>query len=105
MRGTQAQTCAAGGTALRLKGMWPYWLHEDEGRVKNDIVLEDSMAVLSGPNMGGKSTALRSITAAALLANAGLPIPAAPGSQVPQVLLFEYPPHEFFRTGICCSSC
>jgi hypothetical protein len=76
---------ADGGTALRLNGMWPYWMHENEGGVKNDIVLEDSMAVLSGPNMGGKSTALRSITAAALLANAGLPIPAGPGSQVPQV--------------------
>lgn len=76
---------ADGGTALELRGMWPYWLPADEGSIKNDIKLGDSMAVLSGPNMGGKSTALRSITAAALLGNVGFPIPAAPGSQVPQV--------------------
>jgi hypothetical protein len=80
---------AGGGSALKLKGMWPYWLHEETGRVKNDIELQDSMAVLSGPNMGGKSTALRSITAIALLANAGLPVPAAPGSQVPEVQPLE----------------
>lgn len=75
-------------------------MHEDDGCVKNDIVLEDSMAVLSGPNMGGKSTALRSITAAVLLGNVGFPIPASPGSQVPQVRRFI----SSSRSFVCCRS-
>jgi DNA mismatch repair ATPase MutS len=36
--------------------------------------------ILTGPNMSGKSTVLRAITAAALLANCGLAAPIAEGS-------------------------
>lgn len=38
----------------------------------------------------GKSTFLRSLTAVALLANCGLPVPAAAGSNVPEYYSFMY---------------
>lgn len=38
----------------------------------------------------GKSTFLRSLTAVALLANCGLPVPAAAGSSVPEYCSFTY---------------
>ena len=38
--------------------------------------------VVSGPNAGGKTVLLKSVGLAALLARAGLPVPAAPGSRV-----------------------
>jgi MutS domain V len=56
-----------------------------DAAVSNDVQLKDEMVVLSGPNMGGKSTFLRSLMAVALLANCGLPVPAAPGATVPEV--------------------
>ena len=55
----------------------------------NDVALgrvaEHSTAkvlVVSGPNAGGKTVLLKSVGLAALLARAGLPVPAAPGSRV-----------------------
>jgi DNA mismatch repair protein MutS2 len=38
--------------------------------------------VVSGPNAGGKTVLLKSVGLSALLARAGLPVPAAPGSRV-----------------------
>lgn len=38
--------------------------------------------VVSGPNAGGKTVLLKSVGLTALLARAGLPVPAAPGSRV-----------------------
>ena len=38
--------------------------------------------VVSGPNAGGKTVLLKSVGLAVLLARAGLPVPAAPGSRV-----------------------
>ena len=78
--------CAAPGEALDLKGLIPYWMSRDEA-VANDVLLRDEMVALSGPNMGGKSTFLRALVAAALLANCGLPVPAAAGACVPEVRL------------------
>ena len=55
----------------------------------NDVALgqvaEHSTAkvlVVSGPNAGGKTVLLKSVGLSALLARAGLPVPAAPGSRV-----------------------
>jgi DNA mismatch repair protein MutS2 len=49
--------------------------------VPNDIELEGGEAlVISGPNAGGKTVALKMLGLAALLTRAGLPVPAAEGS-------------------------
>jgi DNA mismatch repair protein MutS2 len=63
---------------------------DEECRVTaNDLVLGDvagsskaKALVVSGPNAGGKTVLLKSIGLAALLARAGLHVPAAPGSRI-----------------------
>ncbi|KXZ52161.1 hypothetical protein GPECTOR_10g790 [Gonium pectorale] len=76
---------APGGEAGRsvnmvLPGLWPYWMERREA-VANDVVLAAGrIALLTGPNMAGKSTVLRSIAAAALLSTCGLSVPADRGA-------------------------
>lgn len=51
--------------------------------VANDLMLVGGEAlVLSGPNAGGKTVALKTIGLFALMAAAGIPLPCAPGSRV-----------------------
>ncbi|MDP9035890.1 MAG: Smr/MutS family protein [Myxococcota bacterium] len=51
--------------------------------VPSDLVLQAGRAmVVSGPNAGGKTVALKTMGLAALLARAGLPIPCAEGSAI-----------------------
>lgn len=54
--------------------------------ITNNVCINDELLVLTGPNMSGKSTLLRSIIAAVLLAHAGLPVPAL-SATVPRVRL------------------
>lgn len=60
-----------------------------EKRVTNDvqIVDQEQFIVLTGPNMAGKSTYLRSLGLAIICANAGLPI-LATSCKLPKVKLF-----------------
>jgi DNA mismatch repair protein MutS2 len=52
--------------------------------VPSDLRLDPGQTlVISGPNAGGKTVALKTIGLAALLARAGLHVPAAPGARVP----------------------
>jgi DNA mismatch repair protein MutS2 len=52
--------------------------------VPNDLVLDWGRGlVITGPNTGGKTVALKTIGLAALMAAAGLPVPAGPDSEVP----------------------
>jgi DNA mismatch repair protein MutS2 len=55
-----------------------------EEAVPNDLVLGRGFTVLviSGPNAGGKTVAMKSLALALLLARAGLHVPAAPGARV-----------------------
>ncbi|GAX83118.1 hypothetical protein CEUSTIGMA_g10544.t1 [Chlamydomonas eustigma] len=65
-----------GPPRLEVTGMWPYWKDvQAPDTVINDLVL-DRIILLTGPNMAGKSTILRSIAAVAILGNCGLLVPA-----------------------------
>lgn len=71
-------TDTANSRPMEVQGLWPYWLQArggDEGTVFNSFTL-DGLFLLTGPNMAGKSTILRSTAAAALLGSCGLAIPA-----------------------------
>ncbi|BDA51431.1 probable DNA mismatch repair protein MutS at C-terminar half [Coccomyxa sp. Obi] len=58
--------------ALQVQGMWPYWL---DGRAPSTVPNTfdiDSMLLLTGPNMAGKSTVMRGTMSVALLGTCGL---------------------------------
>lgn len=59
---------------MSLSAVTPYWMSRREA-VANDFVT-DGIALLTAANMSGKSTLLRTVTAACLLANCGLCVPA-----------------------------
>ena len=69
---------------LDLKAMRHPLLSSDERPVvPNDIVVRSPGAlVISGPNAGGKTVALKCIGLAAWMARAGIPLPVAEGSRI-----------------------
>ena len=69
-----SDTHALPPVTISLKEIWPYWLGGNTA-VRNNIDLHGQW-IVTGPNMSGKSTLLRSVTAVALLANCGLAVPA-----------------------------
>ena len=67
----------------RLNSVWPYWLEPLPvgPAVVNDCELSaGNTAVLTAPNMSGKSTLIRAMGAAMLLGNCGLMVPCASAS-------------------------
>lgn len=80
-----------GGHRLLLRKFFPYWMQKDKA-IANDLSLQD-MALLTGHNMAGKSTALRASAVATLLAASGLYFPAESMS------LSEVIDGWFVRTG------
>lgn len=63
-------------SSLKLYDLIPYWLDRSREAAVPNTVEMNSMFLLTGPNGGGKSSILRSVCAAALLANCGLMVPA-----------------------------
>jgi len=62
----------------------PLMIAAERHCVANDIVLRPrSVLVISGPNAGGKTVALKTAGLCALMTRAGLHVPAASGSRVP----------------------
>ena len=55
---------------MKLKGLSPYWISRSSATL-NDVELQ-GIFLLTAPNMSGKSTLMRSVLVAALLANCGL---------------------------------
>src|SRR5438445_147255 len=53
--------------------------------VANDVALpgEEQALIIRGPNAGGKTVTITAVGLSALMARAGLPVPAAEGSRVP----------------------
>ncbi|KAK9832926.1 hypothetical protein WJX74_001881 [Apatococcus lobatus] len=62
---------------MEIDRMWPYWLDARSASTVTNSVSMSSMFLLTGPNMAGKSTILRSLCAVAVLGACGLMIPAA----------------------------
>ncbi len=69
---------------IELKdGRHPLLVLDGVAVVANDVAIEAGRAlVLSGPNAGGKTVALKLLGIVALMARAGLPTPAAEGARV-----------------------
>lgn len=59
---------------MDLQGLIPYWMPRSTASA-NDLTLR-GIFLLTAPNMSGKSTLMRSVLVAALLANCGLFVPA-----------------------------
>ncbi len=72
------------GRIVLKQARHPLLVLSRERVVANDLVLDESVRVLvvSGPNTGGKTVALKLIGLAALMARAGLPIPCGEGSEM-----------------------
>ncbi len=66
-------------------------LSGDRKVVPLNLDLGDSygMLVISGPNAGGKSVALKTVGLVSLMAACGLPVPALPGTEIPLYLSIE----------------
>jgi DNA mismatch repair ATPase MutS len=66
---------------MKVTGITPYWINRFTA-VQNDFDLQ-GLFLLTAPNMSGKSTLMRSILVAALLANCGLFVPCGT-AQIPR---------------------
>ena len=78
---------------VSLFDLFPYWLDQTNS-VTNNVDLCGQW-IVTGPNMAGKSTLLRSVTAASLLANCGMACPARTELTRPMPRLDGY----FLRTN------
>lgn len=75
MRGQQwTLTRESPGRALRIHGVWPFWM--DMARSTPNHIDMDGLIMLTGPNMSGKSTLIRSVGACVLLGTCGFAVPA-----------------------------
>ena len=73
----------AEGREMRVDSFWPFWMDAASPETVKNSVRMDKLVLLTGPNMAGKSTVIRSICAASLLANCGLFAPCEATSTIP----------------------
>jgi len=72
------------GEILLRAARHPLLVLDDAKVVANDLTVHpDAVLVVSGPNGGGKTVALKTVGLLLLMLRAGLPVPAAPGSRLP----------------------
>ncbi|OAG27297.1 endonuclease MutS2 [Thermodesulfatator autotrophicus] len=72
--------------SLILKGAaHPLLLLSSREVVRNDFTFPENrpVVIISGPNMGGKTVALKTVGLLILMAQSAIPIPASPDSEVP----------------------
>ncbi len=74
---------AADGTGLRLVKARHPLLREKAVPLDIELGKDFSILVLTGPNTGGKTVALKTVGLLALMTQAGIPIPASPESSLP----------------------
>jgi predicted GIY-YIG superfamily endonuclease len=77
--------------SFKLRNSWPYWLGGPgalDPRVAKNSFEMNGMFLVTGPNMAGKSTMLRSTCACALLGACGLAVPASAASEIPYIDAF-----------------
>ena len=67
-----------GDRTMQLHDLTPYWI--DRKRSTPNSFQINGIFLLTAPNMSGKSTLLRSVLVAALLANCGMFVPCSSGS-------------------------
>ena len=79
---TELPEDGAGPTTLELQDFFPYWLSRDLA-TRNSVGLS-SLATLTGANMSGKSTLLRSVASATLLGTCGLGSPLS-SAVIPEI--------------------
>ena len=79
-----AEPSASGGASIELRGArHPLLALDGIDVIPSDLAVGAGRAmVVSGPNAGGKTVALKTLGLAALMLRAGLPIPAKDGSRV-----------------------
>jgi len=90
----------APGAHVEAEGLWHPYL---EKGVRNPIALHrgETLVFLTGPNMAGKTTYLRSVALCVYLAQCGFPVPARRLAFAPLDRLFTgLSPQDNLRTGI-----
>lgn len=75
----------SGAPSLMAAGAYPLLIREEKA-VPNDAAFAAGTAILTGSNMSGKTTYMRTLAAAAILAYAGAPVCAASFSLTPMAI-------------------
>ena len=81
----QARLIEVAGSGFQLRqARHPLMLLQSGEVVPNDLRLPDAQhcLVVTGPNAGGKTVALKTVGLIAVMAHAGLPVPAGEGSRI-----------------------